>query len=330
MYTESANVLTGQKRTQWEQFLKMAALKPDTDTDQTVTVWDEGSIIATGSRKGNLLKCIAVDPARQGEGLTASVLTALKQEAFREGHSQLFLYTKPRNRMLFAPLFFYPVAQTGNVLLMESTRGGIESYLNGLEVPKKEGKIGCIVMNADPFTEGHKYLAETAASQCDWVYIFVLSEDKGTFPAAMRRMMVEAGTNHLKNVTVHATGPYLISSATFPKYFLKDHETAQREHYLLDLAVFTRWFVPRFGITHRFAGTEPTCAVTAGYNRAMAEILPENGVQFVEVPRKMDMGTKLAISASTVRREASQGNLDTVRRLVPQSTYNGILDKFKF
>ena len=120
MYTESNSRLSGQKLQQWQRFLAAAALKADTDTDQTVTVWDDGEIIACGSRKGNLLKCIAVDPARQGEGLTATVLTELKQEAFREGHKQLFLYTKPRNRMLFGPLFFYAVAQTDGVLLMES------------------------------------------------------------------------------------------------------------------------------------------------------------------------------------------------------------------
>ena len=146
MYTESSNRLSGRKLEQWQRFLAAAVLKADTDTDQTVTVWDEGEIIACGSRKGNLLKCIAVDPARQGEGLTATVLTELKQEAFREGHKQLFLYTKPRNRMLFSPLFFYPVAQTDGVLLMESTRNGIQNFLASLEVslPKKE-KTGCIV-----------------------------------------------------------------------------------------------------------------------------------------------------------------------------------------
>lgn len=327
MYTESDRILSGNKRAVWERFLAASALTPDADTDQTVTVWDDEKLIACGSRKGNLLKCIAVDPARQGEGLTAAVLTPLRQEAIREGHSQLFLYTKPRNRMLFAPLFFYPVAQTQNVLLMENTRSGVQNFLSSLEVPRREGKIGCIVMNADPFTRGHQYLAETAAQQCDWLYIFVLSEDKGTFTAQERMELVKRGTEHLKNVTVHPTGPYLISSATFPKYFLKDKETAQREHYLLDLAVFTRWFVPHFGITHRFAGTEPTCVVTDGYNRCMAELLPEAGVQFVEIPRKTD-GTA-AVSASVVRREMNDGNLQAVRRLVPDSTYQCILSKLK-
>lgn len=326
MYTESNSRLSGQKLQQWQRFLAAAALKADTDTDQTVTVWDDGEIIACGSRKGNLLKCIAVDPARQGEGLTATVLTELKQEAFREGHKQLFLYTKPRNRMLFGPLFFYAVAQTDGVLLMESTRNGIENFLKGLDPnPEKEGKIGCIVMNADPFTKGHQYLAETAAKQCDRLYIFVLSEDKGTFSAQERMELVKAGTAHLKNVTVYPTGPYLISSATFPKYFLKDRETAQREHYVLDLAVFTKWFVPHFGITHRFAGTEPTCAVTGGYNWAMAEILPQAGVEFAEIPRKQEQDA--AISASTVRKEMAAGNLDALQKLVPEATYRCIANK---
>ena len=326
MYTESAKMLMGKKRGDWERFLVSASLKPDTDTDQTVTVWDDDEIIASGSRKGNLLKCIAVDPARQGEGLTATVLTELKQEAFREKKDNLFLYTKPRNRRMFEPLFFYPVAQTDQVLLMESTRNGIDRFLKKLEEnPKKEGKIGCIVMNADPFTRGHQYLAETAAGQCDRLYIFVLSEDKGTFSAEERMDLVKAGTAHLENVKVYPTGEYLISSATFPKYFLKDQETAQREHYLLDLAVFTQRFVPHFGITHRFAGTEPTCAVTGGYNRAMAEILPQHQVEFVEIPRRQAQDA--AISASTVRREMGKGNLEALKQLVPETTYRLIEKK---
>lgn len=325
MYTESVKRPVGEKREKWLSFLQRAGLKSEEDTEQTVLIWDEDTLIATGSRKGNLLKCIAVDPARQGEGLTASVLTALKQEAHRDGYSHLFLYTKPRNKMLFEPLFFYPVAQTKNVLLMESVRGGMKSFLESLAAPVRTGKIGTIVMNANPFTYGHQYLAETAAGECDHVYIFVLSEDKSEYPASDRMEMVKLGTAHLENVTVLPTGPYLISEATFPKYFLKDKETAQREHYQLDLAVFTRWFVPYFGITHRYAGSEPTCVVTAGYNMAMAEMLPQSGVEFVEIPRKRELDA--AISASTVRREASLGNMERLQKLVPETTWRYIQNK---
>lgn len=322
MYTESVKQPLGAKRTQWIAFLGRAGLKAEEDTEQTVLIWDEDQIIACGSRKGNLLKCIAVDPARQGEGLTASLLTALRQEAHSQGHSHLFLYTKPRNKMLFEPLFFYPVAQTKSVLLMESVRGGIKSFLNSLDAPVRQGKIGAIVMNANPFTLGHQYLAEKAARECDHVYIFVLSEDKSQFSAADRMELVKQGTAHLKNVTVLPTGPYLISEATFPKYFLKDKETAQREHYVLDLEVFTRWFVPHFGITHRYAGTEPTCVVTAGYNEAMADILPKAGVDFCRIPRRELEGA--AISASVVRAERSPEKL---KNMVPESTWRYMIEK---
>ena len=35
-------------------------------------------------------------------------------------------------------------------------------------------KIGCIVMNANPFTNGHRYLIQQAAAQCDWLHLFLV------------------------------------------------------------------------------------------------------------------------------------------------------------
>jgi [citrate (pro-3S)-lyase] ligase len=322
---ESVLRLDGAKKRAWQDFLARAGLEPDENREQTVLVWDDDTLIATGSRQENLLKCIAVDPARQGEGLLASVLTALRQEAFQNGYRHLFLYTKPQNEYLFRSLFFYPVAKTEDVLLMEDSKDGIGRFLDTLTVNVQGKVVGAAVMNCDPFTLGHQYLIETAAAECDQVYVFVLSEDKSTYSSADRMEMVKAGTAHLPNVTVLPTGPYLISEATFPKYFLKDRETAQREHYVLDLAVFTRWFVPHFGITHRYAGSEPTCVVTEGYNRAMEALLPEAGVSFLQVPRREMEGA--AISASIVRKEGSEARL---KKLVPRSTWELMVKKNYF
>jgi len=317
VYPEIMDAMRQPRQTQWEHFLRRAGLEPDLSCEQTVLLVEYGQILACGSRSGNVLKCIAVDPARQGEGLTGQLLTILRQEAFRAGFDHLFLYTKPRNRQLFEPLLFHPVAQTRQVLLMENRRGGIRRFLEGLDNSHGQGKIGCIVMNADPFTLGHRHLVEQAAKACDWLYVFVLSEDRGTFSAADRMAMVRRGIAHLCNVTVHSTGSYLISSATFPSYFLKDRGQADREHCLLDLAVFTKWFAPHFGITHRFAGTEPNCPVTRLYNAEMARILPENGITFVEIPRLELEGT--AVSAGIVRERIREGK--DIRGLVPESTY---------
>ena len=66
-----------------------------------------------------------------------SLLTQLRQEAFRQGHKHLFLYTKPQNAAMFTSLFFYPIAMTDKVLLMEDKQNGIVSfhdsviYING-------------------------------------------------------------------------------------------------------------------------------------------------------------------------------------------------------
>ena len=302
-------------KAKWEALLAKAGLTPDWDIDQTVTVWEQEEMIATGSRKGNLLKCIAVHPDHRGEDLTAAVLSQLRTDAFAAGHKHLFLYTKPKNRQMFQSLFFYPIAQTDTVLLMEDKRNGIRSFLDTLPQAVPGRKIGAAVMNCNPFTLGHRYLVETAARECEHVYIFVLSEEQSCFSAQDRIRMVQLGTADLPNVTVLPTGPYLISSATFPTYFLKDRESAVQVHCKLDIQIFEAYYVHRFGITHRYVGTEPLSPMTARYNDALKENLQKTVL--VEIPRLQTDNTP--ISASAVR--AALDRNEDIRALVPESTY---------
>ena len=325
MDIEMHSPLRGSKVNIWSDFLAKAGLVADSDAEQTVLVWDEDQLVATGSRTGNLLKYIAVDPARQGEGLLAKVLTALRQEAFREGYQHLFLYTKPANRSLFSDLLFYPVAQTGDVLLMEDRKDGIHSFIRNLPAQKHTGKIGAAVMNCDPFTLGHQYLIETAAKDCDHLYVFVLSEDKGCFRATDRLEMVRHGTEHLSNVTVLPTGPYLISSATFPTYFLKNRDQAEQIHCQLDVEIFARHFVPAFSVTTRYVGTEPLSKLTSQYNEVLKTQLPQQGIDVVEIPRLSIKDTP--VSASAVRKALEDKDLQALRSLVPHTTVTYLKDK---
>lgn len=320
METELHSRLKGKKLALWQDFLAKAGLEADTHSDTTALVWDGEALIAAGSRLGNLLKCIAVDEARQGEGLTATVLTALRQDAFRAGERHLFLYTKPKNRFQFSSLFFYPIVQTDQVLLMEDRRNGIKDFLNTLPAPCTEGKIGALVMNCNPFTLGHRHLIATAAAECGHVYVFVLSEDRSRFSAKDRMEMVQAGTRDLKNVTVLPTGPYLISAATFPTYFLPNRESAQQAKCQLDIAVFLQHFVPRFGINVRYVGTEPLSPVTDLYNEALGASLPPAGIDLRLVPR-LAGPDGIPISASAVRENLDAGQFDAIRQLVPDTTY---------
>ena len=323
MDIELVYALRGKKLTAWQTLLKQAGLTPDMDWETTVLIWDEGSLVAAASRMGNLLKCIAVDDSHQGEGLTATLLTQLRQDAFQAGHSHLFLYTKPKNREMFSSLFFYPIAETADVLLMENKENGIEDFLKTLPDDLCGGTVGALVMNCNPFTKGHRYLIETAAKECLRVYVFVLSEDKSQFSAADRLEMVRRGTEDIPNVKVLPTGPYLISSATFPTYFLKDREGAEQVHCLLDIEIFCNHYAPRLGISRRYVGTEPLSPMTAQYNEALKANLPQRGIAVREIPR-LEIG--VPVSASAVREALEKGDDETLRSMLPLTTYNYLKD----
>jgi [citrate (pro-3S)-lyase] ligase len=319
-------------------FLHDAGLSYDERVGFSVCVVEErrgsagdtgGEIIATGSLDGNVLKCIAVSPLHQSEGLAARVVTELVQEAARNGRFHLFIYTKPANEALFTDLGFYPIANTDAVLLMENKRDGVTRFVADLKKPpasdgaKRDGVIGAIgavVANCNPFTKGHLYLIENAARQCSCLHLLILSEDRSSFSTDTRWSLVQAGVAHIPNVILHPTGPYLVSAATFPDYFLKDTVSPQMVNTALDIAIFAERFARPLGITHRFVGTEPFDPVTAAYNQQMKELLPGYGITLVEMPRLESDGN--AVSASRVRRLLQEKNLDAISGLVPATTYD--------
>ena len=320
MDIELLTPIPGSKQALWKQLLLQTGLTPEDLPEQTAFLWDGDTLAATGSRQGNILKYLAVDQDYQGEGLLAKILTSLRQEAFLQGHRHLFLYTKPENEQLFRSLFFYPIARTDQVLLMEDQRDGLQRFLANLPAHPSDINAGAAVMNCDPFTLGHQYLIEAAAAECEKLYVFVLSEDRSRFSSRDRLQMVSLGTAHLPNVTVLPTGPYLISAATFPTYFLKDREAAGQVHCQLDIAIFTQHFAPRFNLRTRYVGTEPLSPMTAQYNAALREVLPPLGIQVRELPRRTL--SELPVSASAVRAALDAGQWETVKALVPPTTFH--------
>ena len=291
--------LTGQKLDDYKAFL--ASLELDYDENVKFTVLcldDEGAIIAGGSLDGRICKCIGVSEDHQGEGLTATVVTELRKEAFLQGEDHLFLFTKPKNRMQFLDMAFFPIAQTKDVLLMESKRNAARNYAKSL-AEEADGEIGAIIMNANPFTAGHRYLIEKALERVSLLHVFVVSEDRSYFSFAERWKRVAEGTKDLPQVRMHETKDYLISSVTFPTYFIKEKARAEDVRCALDLTVFADVFAKEMGITVRYVGTEPLDPVTARYNEIMKEMLPPKGIEVVEVPRLTENGE--IVSATKVR-----------------------------
>ena len=319
-YEEFGEPFSGRKRRKLIEFLQKAELDYDEQIEYSVNLVDgDGEIVATGSLHQNVLKCIAVSEKQQGLGLSARIVTLLMNHAMEKGRDHLFLFTKPKNLLMFSDLGFYKIIQTKDVLLMENRKNRIQSYVQALSRPQQAGTVGAIVANCNPYTLGHRYLVEQAASRCDTLHLFVLSEDKSVFPAEVRYELVREGVQDLKNVFLHHSSDYLISSAVFPTYFIKDKSKAADVNCELDIRIFCEFFAKELGITKRFVGSEPFCPVTNAYNQAMKRLLPDYGIELVELPRKESGET--AISASLVRKWMAEGNYDGIRTIVPETTF---------
>ena len=318
--------LKGKELEHLKTFLKSVDLDYDEGIEHTICMLsDDLEIMGTGSVEQNVLKCIAVNPKYQGQGVAAMIVSQLVQYEFEKGRPHLFLYTKPKNTELFSELSFYEILKTDTVLFMENRKYGMRDYIEKIrsETPQealaRNLKIGSIVVNCNPFTLGHRYLMEQAAAECDYVHVFVLADHRSEIPKEDRYALVAAGVRDLSNIILHSTSDYLISAATFPTYFIKEKVRAKKANCTLDVKLFCEKIAPELHIGYRYVGTEPMCAVTGEYNETLCELLPQYGIVLREIERKKQ--GQNAISASRVRSLAREGNLADIEKLVPQTTF---------
>lgn len=353
MEIQTLNPTKPRQRQRIEAFLKRNGLRFDNMHYYAAITDDDGEMIAGGGLKGNVIKCVAVDDAHKGEAIANTLISHLIAHANEEGHSNVMLFTKPKNRQLFESLSFRLLAEAPEAVLMETGIGGICNTVEALKKIKEEGEVckennqeckkeektnlnittpqhlnpstpqplttttplrGVVVMNCNPFTLGHRYLIEQAAKQVERLFVMVVREDCSLFAYAERKAMVEQGVAHLENVTVIDGSEYAISQATFPTYFLKRLDDAADTQMLLDLDLFRRHIAPALGTTVRFVGTEPTDRLTRRYNQLMHEVLAD----VREIVRLEKEGN--AVSASRVRKAMEQGDMSTIRQLVPPTT----------
>lgn len=317
------------QRRQIEMFLQTNGLRYD-DVDYYAAIVDESSdeMIAGGGLKGSVIKCVAVADGHKGEAVANVIVSHLIAKANAEGCQCVKLYTKPDNRQLFESLSFRLIAESPNAILMETGVGGIEKYSEELRVKSEELKndesvvlnarkpIGVIVMNANPFTLGHRFLVEQSSELVERLYVVVVREDCSMFSYNERKAMVSQGVRDIGNVVVVDGSDYAVSAATFPTYFLKQLSDATDTQIILDLDLYRRRIAPALGATIRFFGSEPTDPLTRRYNELMHQQLGEEHVH--EIQRKQQEGS--AISASRVRKAMMECSLWDAIHLVPPTT----------
>ena len=329
-YISEAPLSLNSVRRRVEAFLAANGLRlAPLDRYVVVTRDEDGDeILAGGGLDGNVIKCVAVSESARSEGLMNILVSRLIAIAREEGRESVKAFTKPENEGIFKSLGFGLLASAPKAILMENGRGGLPEYKKYLASLARPGRNGAIVMNANPFTKGHRYLVEQAASLVDNLYVIVVREDRSRFPYVERKAMIEAGCTGLDNVVVCEGSDYAISAATFPTYFLKKLDDATDTQIALDLDLFVNHIAQPLGVTVRFAGSEPEDALTRRYNELMAEILPGTSVavvrqawrpiDFVEIPRLEQKGKPL--SATALRLALDEGGFKEAMEYIPESS----------
>ena len=318
-----------------ERFLEANQLRLDeVDYYAIVTEPDGSDILAGGGLQSDIIKCIAVSEQLRDAHLSNRLISHLISEAAQRGHHSVKVFTKPQNQQVFESLGFRLVGEAPLAILMENGHG-IDDYTKYLrscaatfsQQPEHpaidEGRggasVGVIVMNANPFTLGHRYLIEQAAQQVDRLFIIPVKEDRSLFTYAERKAMIEKELStiqyQLSTRSVLLPGSsYAISAATFPTYFLKQLSDAAETQMLLDIDIFRRHIAPALGATVRFVGSEPDDPLTRRYNELLKQQLP----CVKEIERKQQGDT--VISASTVRKALAEGHFADATALVPSTT----------
>lgn len=293
----------------------------DSDTEATFIIEEHGEIMATASYAGQVIKQVAMSEKWKGTGRGHLVIEQVIKELVSRDRTHLFVYTQPKSVALFMGMGFAVVAKVpGKVALLEWGTWTIRDEKKRLaafrETPSQSA--GAIVMNANPFTKGHRYLIEQAAACVDGLYVFVVESDRSTFPYPVRFGLIEQGTEDLRNVRVLPGGPYIISGATFPAYFTQQEDQVRLQSEL-DAEIFGKHIAAALGISQRYVGTEPICDVTRQYNEALKKVLPRHGIAVNVLERlALDDGV---VSATQVRQAILEKNWAEIGRLVPETTF---------
>lgn len=311
-------ILTPEQLEAAASLMAKCGLQPQ-QCEYSIGIFDaNGQLVACAGLDGYVVKGVAVEPRLRVKAFTHSLISHLmsyyrglvvqgKVKGISDPLLQgVMLFTKPLYRRVFSSYGMKVIAQAEQAVLLEALPSGLELYCQQLKELSQdlEGTKGVIVMNANPLTRGHHYLVKQACQQVDNLFIIPVMEDRSEFSYSERYRMLKHLEDLHPNVHVMDGSRYVISSATFPTYFIKEASEIANTHIELDCNLFGNHIVPALGATVRFVGSEPDDPLTNRYNQAMKRLLP---LEVVEIPRLEAHGKP--ISASRVRRAIKAGNL---------------------
>ncbi|MCK5761733.1 MAG: adenylyltransferase/cytidyltransferase family protein [Candidatus Izimaplasma sp.] len=304
-------------------FLEKYDFEYEYDITYSILVYDGELLVATASLSNNVMKCILVIKEYVNQNITNLMFSHLVNYLSQKNVFHYFVYTIPRNEMIFTSLNMKTIVMTMNTVLLE----GGDEIINVLTKLKNDysvsdNKKASVIINANPMTLGHLFLIETAAKENNEVVVFVVSEDLSSFPFIDRFEIIKKATAHLENVIVLPTLSYLVSKITFPKYFLKEDQLIKDEQTLIDVLVYKKYYEKIFNIVIRYLGEEPFSFNTNKYNKVLKTYLGSH----IKIIKRKQIGSDI-ISASLVRKLLKENNLEEIKKYVPRATYEYLVSE---
>ncbi|MDR3120597.1 MAG: hypothetical protein LBU58_04595, partial [Clostridiales bacterium] len=186
-----------------------------------------------------------------------------------------------------------------------------------------EAEAGAIVMSCEPFTFGHRYLVEYAASRVPHLYFFLSEDENPDMSFADRFRLAREGVADLANVTVVPGGRYAVSRKTFAA---AAPATAAAPA-AANIETFASRVAPALNINICFLGGEKPDGLTREYNATMLEILPQYGIAFQMIPRKAAQDA--AAIGLRIQELIKAQQFDEIEKLVPEVTLAFLRERFE-
>lgn len=277
-------------------------------------------VVGTVSIYNNVIKCFAVDNKYRSENYGGALISFVVNYFYQNNINHYMVYTKLEYLKVFTSLNFHEIVHTNKVVLLEGGSPLINEHISSIKRKieyrfsidlNRKNDIASVVVNCNPVTIGHLELIEQMAKEHQFVIVFILEEDLSYFTYKERMALLNISTTFLPNVVVVPSSEYIISSSTFPNYFLKNEELKNDEWSMIDAKIYHEYFMKILNIEYRYVGSEEN-----GYMKRYNETLKkELGDKLIEVHR-FDLDGEI-ISASSVRKLIQENKVEEALKYIP-------------
>lgn len=202
--------------------------------------------------------------------------------------------------------------------LIQDDLQGFKHYLESLVLP---GNNGLIFIIANPFTLGHQYLIEYAASHVSNLYIATSNKDLN-FTAHDRWEMLKLGTSHLSNVHLIEMQDFIGSEILLWPFLYKALANPKYIDFEFQNIVTLDIYCKTLGISTRFFGEEPVDEIAKTYMEEFISKAKKYNVEAKVIKRKTE-GNQ--VISGTFIRDLFENNPDEIKKYVPARVFEYLM-----